>query len=216
MVDLNRRIILSLQDGMVGPSVVIICSESWIFCLLICTFLSLFHSSTATSFGSFFILSLRLTIFLLYRSLLQSKTLLQKAFSLDAGVTKGVTSLAAHRGTWHVAGATTFWLHSPSWSKSFASIQKRLNSTEVFYLDEKRNAQRWQSNTKWRHKKTNPDDWKVRYEYRWLLVNWICLCFSLFLFSGTLNLIVVDSSLKIKEFLDKRSISFSESNRCTE
>ena len=33
-----------LQDDMIRPSVLIICSDSWIFCLLICTPLSLFHS----------------------------------------------------------------------------------------------------------------------------------------------------------------------------
>ena len=32
---------------MIDPSVVIICSDSWIFCLIICPSLSLFHSSTA-------------------------------------------------------------------------------------------------------------------------------------------------------------------------
>ena len=36
------------------------------------------------------------------------------------GVTKGVTSPAAYRGIWHVAGATRSWLYSQSWSKSFA------------------------------------------------------------------------------------------------
>ena len=44
IVEWNRRIILPLQDDMICPSVVIMGSDSWIFCLLICTPLSLFHS----------------------------------------------------------------------------------------------------------------------------------------------------------------------------
>ena len=44
LVELNRRIILPLQDDTSCPSVVIICSDSWIFCLFICTPLSLFYS----------------------------------------------------------------------------------------------------------------------------------------------------------------------------
>ena len=50
IVELNRRIILPLQDDMVCPSVLIICPDSWMFCLLICTPLSLLHSFT-TPFG---------------------------------------------------------------------------------------------------------------------------------------------------------------------
>ena len=44
IVELNTRTILSLQDDMICPSVMIICSDSWIFCLLIWTPLSLSHS----------------------------------------------------------------------------------------------------------------------------------------------------------------------------
>ena len=36
--------------------------------------------------------------------------------------------------------------------KSFALIRKSLNSTEVFYPDDEKNAQRWQSDTNWRGK----------------------------------------------------------------
>ena len=43
-VELNRTIILTLQDRMICPSVVLFCSDSWIFCLLISTSLSLLHS----------------------------------------------------------------------------------------------------------------------------------------------------------------------------
>ena len=98
-----------------------------------------------------------------------SKTQLHEAFSLHAGArtltlttsigiwhgagaTRGVTSPTAHRGIWHSAGAARSWLHSPSCSKSFAMIEKRLNSTKVFYLGDKRNAQRWQWNTNRRQK----------------------------------------------------------------
>ena len=55
--------------------------------------------------------------------------------------------------------------------------------------------------------KINPDDWKVQCLYPWMLVNWICLCFSLLPYTRTLTLIVVDSSLKIEEFLHKMAIS---------
>ena len=44
IVELNRRIILPLPEDMICPSVVIICSDSWVLCLLICIPLSLFHS----------------------------------------------------------------------------------------------------------------------------------------------------------------------------
>ena len=77
-----------------------------------------------------------------------------------AGVTKGVTSHAAHRGVWYGAGATRSSLHSPSWSKSFSLMTKSLTSTEIFYLYAKRNAERWQRNTNVRHKKINPYEWK--------------------------------------------------------
>ena len=40
-----------------------------------------------------------------------------------------------------------------------------------------------------------------------MFVNWICLCFSLFLWSRILTLIVVNSSLKIEEFFHKMAIS---------
>ena len=43
---------------------------------------------------------------LLHLWLLLSNTPLQKAFSLNAGATKEVTSPAAHRGIWHSAGVT--------------------------------------------------------------------------------------------------------------
>ena len=44
IVEANRKIILFWQDDMVCPSVMIICSDSWILRLFICTRLSLFHS----------------------------------------------------------------------------------------------------------------------------------------------------------------------------
>ena len=62
-------------------------------------------------------------------------------------------TLTTSIGIWHSAGATKSWLHSPGRSKSFAVIKNSLNSTEILCLDEKRNAQRWQSNTNWRRKK---------------------------------------------------------------
>ena len=70
-----------------------------------------------------------------------------------AGATKGVTSPAAHRGIWDGAGAAKSWLLSVSLKKSFALIKNGLKATEIFYLAYKRNTQRWQWNTNWRHKK---------------------------------------------------------------
>ena len=43
--------------------------------------------------------------------------------------------------------------------------------------------------------------------YPWMLVHWICLCFSLFLFTRTLTLLVIASSFKIEESLHKMAIS---------
>ena len=63
-----------------------------------------------------------------YLCQLLSQTQFQKAFSLNAGATKEVSSPAAHKVIWHGAGATRSWLHSPSWSKSFAEIKKCLKA----------------------------------------------------------------------------------------
>ena len=94
--------------------------------------------------------------------------------------------------------------------------QKGRNSTAIFYLVTKRNGQWRQWNTNWGHKKIYLDDWKLRCGYPWMLVNGICLCFSLFLWSLTWNLIVVDSSpFKIEEFLHQMTISFPESKSWT-
>ena len=44
--------------------------------------------------------------------------------------------------------------------------------------------------------------------YPWMLVHWICLCFSLFLCTRTSTLVIVDSSsFKIEEFFHKMEIS---------
>ena len=60
----------------------------------------------------------------------------------SAGVTKGVTSPAAHRGVWHGADARKSWLHSSTLTKSLALISKWLKATEILYLGDKRNARR--------------------------------------------------------------------------
>jgi hypothetical protein len=55
-----------------------------------------------------------------------------------------------------------------------------------------------------RHKKINPDDWKVRCGYSWMLVNWNGLFFLLFLGTRTPIQVAVDSSsLTIEESLPK-------------
>ena len=61
-------------------------------------------------------------------------------------------------GIWDVAGATRSWLHSGKEKKSYAEIQKSLNSTEILHLDEKRNAQRWGQDMNYKGKKINCDE----------------------------------------------------------
>ena len=144
-----------------------------------------------------------------------------------AGATKVVTRLAAHRGIWYSAGATRSWFHSASWSKSFALIKRSLNSTAISYLDEKRNAQIWHSNTIDRHKKIilmrktmwcqeilNPCCTTVRFLSIFFNFSSTALKISLFLSSlvRRLNLAVLHSLFKIKEFLHKMAISFWDSN----
>ena len=68
-----------------------------------------------------------------------------------------VLALITSMGTWDGAGATRSWLHSPGWSKFLVLIRKSLNSTKLFHLGERRNAQRWQSSTNWRLKKICPE-----------------------------------------------------------
>ena len=95
------------------------------------------------------------------------------------------------------AGAMRSRLHSPSWSKSFASIKKSLNSSEVFYLDDKRNPQRWKSNTNCIGKTIYPYalarvvpwnidpllyNYPILFDFLWFLIDYICnLSISLFL-----------------------------------
>ena len=124
-------------------------------------------------------------------------------------------------GKWYGAGSITSWLHSASPGKSFALMKHSVKATEVFYLDDKRNAQRYQWDTNWRHKNF-PDQEKV-----WDYEIWIRCCttvlflsilfdfssatleFSLFLcsFLWRLTLVDLDSSFKIDEFLHEVTIS---------
>ena len=69
-------------------------------------------------------------------------------------------TLTTSIGIWQGAGVTKSWLQSPGRSKSFAGNKNSLNSNELFYLDAKRNVQRWQSNTNWGHKKSK--SWCVK------------------------------------------------------
>ena len=140
-------------------------------------------------------------------------------------------TLTTSIGIWHSAGATKSWLHSPGRSKSFAVIKNSFNSTEILCLDEKRNAQRWQSNTNWRRKKDMMMREKVWCHeilipcYTTVLLSSIFFDFSstafeisLFLCSSVrrLTLFVLDSSLEIEEFLHKMETSFSGLKRYTQ
>ena len=164
IVDLNRKIILFLPTDLIEDSVIIICCDLKVVCQFISPLAPLRPVVGLWPPSNSFILSFHLTITSAslsdpvqnttpegvpskcwYSLTLTLTTSI--GISHSAGVTKGVTSPAAHRGIWHGAGATRSWLHSPRLSMSFAVIEKSLNSTEMFHLDEKRKAQRWQSNT---------------------------------------------------------------------
>ena len=125
-------------------------------------------------------------------------------------------------------GATKSWFHSTTLTKSFALIKKRLNSAEIFYLDAKRNAQRWQWNTNVRHTKINADEWKdVMPRHCWYLVVQLSCSLRIFFDSSltafdiclflcssmrNLTLLVPSSSFKVEEFLHKTAI-FLENSR---
>ena len=120
-----------------------------------------------------------------------------------AGATKGVTNPTAHRGIWHGAGATKSWFHFATLKKSYALIKKRFKATEIFDPDDTSITQRSQSNTNWSDKTSglviSERVWRV---YSCMLAHWICLYFSLFFCAQTLTLVAVDSSsFKIEEFL---------------
>ena len=122
-----------------------------------------------------------------------------------AGVAKGVTGPAAHRGVWHGAGVTKSWLHSPTWSKSFAMIEKSLNWTKLS-IWMMRETLRDDHQIRIRDNKLIPMSERVCCGYPWMLVHWICLCFSLFLCTRTLSLIVITSSFKSDGFPHKMII----------
>ena len=124
----------------------------------------------------------------------------------SAGSTKGETSPAAHRGIWQGAGATKSWLHSGTLKKSFALI-KKVSRQPKYSIWVIRETLRDDNRMRIRVKKILMSE-RVSCGYPWMLVHWICLRFSLFLFARTLTLVVVDSSsFKIEEFLDKMAIS---------
>ena len=89
----------------------------------------------------------------------------------------------------------------------FCPDQEKSPGNQNFHLDDRNNADRWLWHTNCRHKRINLDNQKILCGYTWMLVNWICLCFSLFLFTRMLTLVVIASSFKIEEFLPKIAIS---------
>ena len=137
----KNKIIVSLPIDRMDCSL----HDIWSYCWLVFPFISpSFYCALWSAFGlpriSSFSHSTSLRLLLI-------KTQLQKAFSLSAGVTKGVTSPAAHRSIWHSAGATKSWFHSATLKKSLALIKSGLKATEVVYLIDRRNAQRSQWHT---------------------------------------------------------------------
>ena len=144
-----------------------------------------------------------------------SKTQHQNTFSLYAGATKEVNSPTAHKGIWQSAGATKSWLHSGRLQKSFAEMKKSLDA-KSFAIQMIRESLRDDSRT-WigETKKSNPNE---RVWFQQMLIP--CCTTVLFLstffdFSSTafeistflyssvrrLTLVVLDSSLKIEQFL---------------
>ena len=105
LFELNRRIISPLQDDMICPSLVLICSAPWIVCFFIYASLSLCHSPRHDS--------RRRSLLILVSSHSDTHT----------------TSM----GTWYAAGATKSWLHSSSWSKSFTLI-KKISTQPIFSI----------------------------------------------------------------------------------
>ena len=129
---LISRIIPSLPTELIERSVLYIYCDSWVVKK---TNLSL--DSTApcgrpvapVKIPSF---SHSASLSLLHLCLTLSKTQHQNTFSLNAGATKEVTSPAAHRGTWHGAGATKSLLHSGTLKKPFALVKRCLQATTIF------------------------------------------------------------------------------------
>ena len=161
--EFQQQIILSHKTDRIRASVLNIWSHSFLLCLLISSSLSLMHSCTvplgSTAASLEFLHSLSLYAFCLRHN---SKSVLS-----SCGCSLALT-LTISIGIWHSAGVTKSWLHPATLKKSFALIKNSLEATEILYLDDERNAQRWQWNTNWRHVKIYPYDWKVRREYPWM------------------------------------------------
>ena len=132
-------------------------------------------------------------------SICQSRTQLQKALSLNAGATKRVNSPAAHRGIWYGAGATTAWLHSGTFKKSFAEIYKCLNPTP-WAIQIIRESLRDHSRTRIGRTKTSAlvISKRVWCVYECMFVHWIGLHFSVFSSTWKLTQVVVDFGSKLK------------------
>ena len=162
------------------------CSQFWIFdrtlSCFVCSSLHLCLSSSVAQFqlvplrppSNFFIHSLSIPVL--------SETQLQKAFSPNAGAFSLGHSLPRNaygmmrvsRNEWPVPQLTGVygmvrvprsWLYSASVKKYFVALHQEnvLRTTEIFDVDDKRNAQRWQSDHELEiHKRINPDDWKIR------------------------------------------------------
>ena len=88
-----------------------------------------------------------------------------------------MNSPAAHKGIWHSVGATTSWVHSPRWSKSFAGIEK-VSTQPKFSIWIIRETLIDDNQVRIRENKINPDEWKGML---WLLVNVSSFDLSLFL-----------------------------------
>ncbi len=121
-------------------------------------------------------------------------------------------------GIWDGAVATRSWLHSTRIKKSFGWLKKNVNWNEIFYLDDTRNAQNWQWDSNWRHKKLNLNDWKCTVPRNVVLLLYNCLVLVEFLgiifhYLWNLSARLCEGCpwlLKIEKFLDKMAISFSD------
>ena len=158
-VELNRRLILSFQDDMICPSVVIICSGSWILYLIICASLSLLTSCIAPfgrpSTSVEFLHSLIPPHYAcccprhntLWRSLLMlvlshSDPHYLNRYIVGCGCHERSNPCRSSQGYMTWCGCHEILIALWYTEEVFCPDRKSLKATEIFYLDDKRNAQR--------------------------------------------------------------------------
>ena len=123
------------------------------------------------------------------------------------------------------AGALSLWHSLPQWAYGRVRVPRNLDCTrpgDRSLLSWSKKVWTQPKFSMWMIRETLRDDNQIRIRDKqtkilmservccddpWMLVHWICLCFSLFLFTQTLTLLVIASSFKIEEFLHNMAIS---------